>query len=114
MEFGIRELVQFGTLLASLAGAFAVVKSQLSRVIEDLAKVMRELEMLNSRLDAVEATDAVFTSKINTLTEINSVNALEKRNREIADMSARLRVAETRIEENAKMHNGTHKSVGAH
>ena len=114
MEFGIRELVQFGTLLASLAGAFAVVKSQLSRVIEDLAKVMRELEMLNSRLDSVEATDAVFTAKINTLTEINSVNALEKRNREIADMSARLRVAETRIEENAKMHNGTHKSVGAH
>ena len=114
MEFGARELVQFGTLLASLAGAFAVVKSQLARVIQDLSKVMRELEMLNSRLDSVEATDAVFTAKINTLTEINSVNALEKRNREIADMSARLRVAETRIEENAKMHNGTHKPIGAH
>ena len=114
MEFGARELVQFGTLLASLAGAFAVVKSQLARVIQDLSKVMRELEMLNSRLDSVEATDAVFTAKINTLTEINSVNALEKRNREIADMSARLRVAETRIEENAKMHNGTHKPIGVH
>ena len=39
MEFGIRELVQFGTLLASLAGAFAVVKSQLSRVIQDIAEM---------------------------------------------------------------------------
>ncbi len=39
MEFGIRELVQFGTLLASLAGAFAVVKSQLSRVIQDIAQI---------------------------------------------------------------------------
>ena len=36
MEFGIRELIQFGTLLASLAGAFAVVKSQLARVIQDI------------------------------------------------------------------------------
>jgi hypothetical protein len=37
MEFGIRELIQFGTLLASLAGAFAVVKSQVSRLIEDIS-----------------------------------------------------------------------------
>ena len=46
------------------------------------------------------------------LAEINSVNNLEKRNREMADVSARLRVAENRIEDNAKMHNGTHKPVG--
>ena len=39
MEFGIRELIQFVTLLASLAGAFAVVKSQVSRIIQDLVQL---------------------------------------------------------------------------
>ena len=51
MEFGVRELVQFGTLLASLAGAFAVVKSQLSRVIQDIKSMYTELHELNTRLD---------------------------------------------------------------
>ena len=51
MEFGIRELVQFGTLLASLAGAFAVVKSQLTRVIQDIKNIEKELHELNTRLD---------------------------------------------------------------
>ena len=54
MEFGVRELVQFGTLLATLAGAFAVVKSQLTRVMEDLEKIGKELEKLNARLDENE------------------------------------------------------------
>ena len=44
MEFGIRELIQFGTLLASLAGAFAVVKSQLARVIQDIKNMSIELQ----------------------------------------------------------------------
>jgi hypothetical protein len=39
MELGARELFQFFSLVATLAGAFAVVKSQLSRVIEDLKKL---------------------------------------------------------------------------
>ena len=46
MEFGVRELVQFGTLLASLAGAFAVVKSQLARVIQDIKNMNTELHEL--------------------------------------------------------------------
>ena len=60
MEFGIRELVQFGTLLASLAGAFAVVKSQLARVIQDIKNMNTELHELNTRLDKTESDSAVI------------------------------------------------------
>ena len=45
MELGTRELVQFISLIATLAGAFAVVKSQLSRVIEDLKAVQKEMDV---------------------------------------------------------------------
>ena len=110
MEFGVREIVQFGTLLASLAGAFAVVKSQLSRVIEDLEQINKELDSLNVRLDAAESQRSVFSSKIEILAEINSVSALERRNREIADIQARTKVIESKIVSFDKMHNGSHPS----
>ena len=64
MEFGIRELIQFGTLLASLAGAFAVVKSQLARVIQDIKNMSVELHELNTRLDRTEADSAVILLRI--------------------------------------------------
>ena len=54
MEFGVRELVQFGTLLASLAGAFAVVKSQLARVIQDISAMQKELAIINTRIDQAD------------------------------------------------------------
>ncbi len=108
MEFGVRELIQFATLLASLAGAFAVVKSQLSRVIEDLAKLSRELEELGRRLDRVEASDAVFESKIEVLGEISSVRALEIRNREYASMLERVKSLELETSRLHTMHNTSH------
>ena len=100
MEFGARELVQFGTLLATLAGAFAVVKSQLTRVMEDLEKIGKELEKLNARLDETE---------INVLSDINSVRSLAGHNREMGDVLARMKIIEKDIDNNKKLHNGKHK-----
>jgi hypothetical protein len=55
MELGTRELVQFISLVATLAGAFAVVKSQLARVIEDLKAVQKEMEIINTGLTQLKA-----------------------------------------------------------
>jgi hypothetical protein len=60
MEVGTRELIQFISLVATLAGAFAVVKSQLSRVIEDLKNIEAEMHTINDRLDTIESGSAVF------------------------------------------------------
>ena len=64
MELGTRELVQFISLVATLAVAFAVVKSQLSRVIEDLKAVQKEMEIINTRLDTIESGSAVFKHQV--------------------------------------------------
>ena len=78
MEFGVRELVQFGTLLASLAGAFAVVKSQLARVIQDIKNMNTELHELNTRLDKTEADSAVIKHQNEVFGDILSPANLKK------------------------------------
>ena len=65
MEFGIRELIQFGTLLASLAGAFAVIKHQngvfstilspsnLKDLNKHIAELQTEMRVVHKNLDKV-------------------------------------------------------------
>ena len=82
-------------LLATIAGGYAVVKSNLQRVMEDLEIFHKNFDKFKSnfdaRLDDAESQRAVFSSQIDVLKDINSVSALERRNREIATMQAELK-----------------------
>ena len=60
MELGAREMLTFATVLCGLAGTWAVIKSTVSRIQEDLKGVTKELASLNARLDATESGDAVM------------------------------------------------------
>ena len=53
----------------------------------------------------------MFTSQIDVLKDINSVATLERRNREIADIQARIKVMENQIQAVERMHNGSHPPV---
>ena len=106
MELGTRELVQFISLVATLAGAFAVVKSQLARVIEDLKKVMSEMDLINQRLDAIESGSAVFKHQVNVLGSILSPANLDKQSREIAEVKKELTYLREASDRMYKMHNG--------
>ena len=86
MEFGARELVQFGTLLASLAGAFAVVKSQLARVIQDIKNMNTELHELNTRLDRTEADSAVIKHQNGVFGTILSPSNIKELNKHIDEL----------------------------
>tara|TARA_R100001086_G_C11765963_1_gene239495 strand:- start:89 stop:430 length:342 start_codon:yes stop_codon:yes gene_type:complete len=108
VEFGARELVQFGTLLASLAGAFAVVKSQLSRVIQDIKNMSIELHELNSRLDKTEADSAVMKHQNGVFGSILSPNNLKELNKHIAELQTEMRVVHKNLDKVYEMHNGTH------
>ena len=108
MEFGIRELIQFGTLLASLAGAFAVVKSQLSRVIQDIKNMNIELHELNTRLDRTEADSAVIKHQNGVFGTILSPNNLKDLNRHIAELQTEMKVVHKNLDKVYEMHNGTH------
>ena len=60
---------------------------------------------------AVVSSTAVFQHQITILGHILSPAALEKSHREIADLMARVKVAENRIDRNASMHNGKHPHI---
>tara|TARA_Y100000401_G_scaffold114284_1_gene116114 strand:+ start:176 stop:520 length:345 start_codon:yes stop_codon:yes gene_type:complete len=111
MEFGVRELVQFGTLLASLAGAFAVVKSQLARVIEDIDSIKKELHELNTRLDKAEADSAVIKHQNEVFGTILSPKNLKDLNRSIAELQTEMKVVHKNLDQVYRMHNGTHPPI---
>jgi len=111
MEFGVRELVQFGTLLASLAGAFAVVKSQLSRVIIDIRTVNRELHELNARLDSTEADSAVVKHQNGVFGTILSPANLKEQSMNIAKLQTEMKVVHKNLDKIYNMHNGKHPPI---
>ena len=111
MEFGIRELVQFGTLLASLAGAFAVVKSQLARVIQDIKTISTELHDLNTRLDRAEADSAVVKHQNKVFGNILSPDNLRQLSSSIAELKTEMRVVHKNLDQVHSMHNGSHPPV---
>ena len=115
MELTASHAIQGIMVLATVAGGYAVVKSNLARVMEDLENHIKGTSSFKSRfdtrLDEAESQRAVFTSQIDILKEINSVGALEHRNREIATMQAELRVMRREIDHLNSMHNSNHPIV---
>ena len=102
-------------LLATIAGGYAVVKSNLQRVMEDLEIFHKNFDKFKSnfdaRLDDAESQRAVFSSQIDVLKDINSVSALERRNREIATMQAELKVLRQTTEHLMHIHNSKHPKL---
>jgi len=111
VEFGVRELIQFATLLASLAGAFAVVKSQLSRVIQDIKNINVEVHDLNTRLDRTEADSAVIKHQNGVFSNILSPSNLKDLNKHIAELQTEMRVVHKNLDKVYEMHNGTHPPI---
>jgi DNA repair ATPase RecN len=108
MELGTRELVQFLSIVATLAASFAVVKSQLSRVIEDLKAIQKEMHTMNDRIDTIESGSAVFKHQVNVLGNILSPPNLDRQSREIAQIKNDLEHLQTAADRLYKMHNGSH------
>jgi|TARA_R100001129_G_scaffold15848_3_gene10400 predicted nucleic acid-binding Zn-ribbon protein len=112
MELTASHAIQGVLLLATVAGGYAVVKSNLARVMEDLEVFHKNFDKFKSnfdaRLDDAESQRAVFSSQIDVLKDINSVSALERRNREIATMQAELKVLRQMTEHLMHIHNSKH------
>ena len=109
MELGSREAIQFIFVIATLAGSFQMIKSNLGRVKKDLEELKKELEEINARIDTVESESAVIHHQVKVLGSILSPDNLEKHNRELQDLQARTDVNTRDIQGLVKMHNGEHK-----
>ena len=112
MEFGIRELIQFATLLASLAGAFAVVKSQVSRIIEDISKLQHYVTKLESRLESLESSQAVIQHQVKVFGCILSPANLKILNTDLTEVKTEIKIIHKNLDKLYGMHNGKHPKIG--
>tara|TARA_R100001224_G_scaffold97971_1_gene68178 strand:+ start:268 stop:618 length:351 start_codon:yes stop_codon:yes gene_type:complete len=112
MELTATHAIQGLIMLATIASGYAIVKNNLSRVMEDLENFHVAFDKFkasfDTRLDDAESQRAVFSSQISVLKEINSVKSLETRNREIATMRAELRVLQDQVKHLQHIHNSKH------
>ena len=116
MELTASHAMQIAILVCTIAGGYAVVKQQLARVMQDLSQFVsksnKDKNSFDDRLDAAEARGAVFESRINILSEINSVAALEVRSREMATLQAKVSMLVDQVTLLNKLHNGNHPVTG--
>jgi|TARA_R100001086_G_scaffold240972_1_gene167580 hypothetical protein len=108
MELGTRELIQFATLVASLAGAFAVVKSKMTRITQDIANIGKSLTTISIRIDKTEANQAVTQHQTSVFSDILSPTNLEKLSKNLAELQTEMRVVHKNLDKLYEMHNGKH------
>ena len=111
MEFTVRDLAQFGAIAVSLVGAFITARIQIKNLMEKMAEHDKIFTRVDHRLDEAESARAVIDSRVSTLSEINSVAALEKRNIQMAELSATVKMMASEIALLRKLHNGSHPPV---
>jgi chromosome segregation ATPase len=108
----LRELIQFATLLASLAGAFAVVKSQVSRIIEDISKLQNYLTKLENRLESLESSQAVIQHQVKVFGCILSPANLKILNTDLTEVKTEIKIIHKNLDKLYGMHNGKHPKIG--
>jgi chromosome segregation ATPase len=108
MELGAREILTFATVLAGLAGTWAVIKSTVARILEDLKGINEEIASLNSRLDTTESGDAVMQHQVKVLGSMLSPSEMAARSRELEGLQHRINALRRDVDNILKIHNGTH------
>ena len=115
MELTASHAIQGVMLLATIAGGYAVVKSNLSQVMKDLEVFHSNFDRykadFDTRLDDAESQRAVFSSQIDVLKEINSVKALRESNREIATLQAEVSQLRKLVDHLIHIHNSKHPKI---
>ena len=111
MELGARELLTIGTVLCGLGGTWAVIKSTVARIQEDLKGIQEEIQTLNVRLDKTESGDAVMKHQISVIGGILSPNNLESTAREAEALTNRMNACRRDVDTLMHIHNGIHPPV---
>ena len=111
MEFGVRELVQFSAILVSISGAFYAARSQIKNLMEKMINHEKRLLTMDHRLDEAESARAVIDSRVNILSQINSVSALEQSNRELGELKAIVGMLREEVALLRKIHMGCINNV---
>ena len=98
-------------MIASVAAAFAVVRQSVKTLTESLADLEVRLRGLDSKIDRLETKSGTVEQRLNILATMSSPDALERRNRELGGVLARLLHVERQTEKLVALHNGKHPKI---
>lgn len=86
MDIDIRLVVSIGALFASIIGAAAIARYQISSLLEQLNELKRALSVIDSRLDRNDQTTSNLENRVTILAGMMSPDTLEKRFRELTSL----------------------------
>ena len=86
MDIDIRLVVSIGALFASVIGAAAIARYQISALLEQLNELKRALSVIDSRLDRNDQTTSNLENRVTILAGMMSPDTLEKRFRELTSL----------------------------
>tara|TARA_A100000172_G_scaffold74219_1_gene56147 strand:+ start:2793 stop:3149 length:357 start_codon:yes stop_codon:yes gene_type:complete len=115
MELGASHAIQGIMVLATVAGGYAVVKSNLSRVMHDLEDHMKNAEDIrekfDARLDNAEQERGKIANQVMTLKGINSPTELKLLHRELEGLQKDVKWITKQLDQLSHAHNGKHPPV---
>lgn len=104
-----RLLISLGSTLASLAGAFAVVRYQVKNITEILQDIEKRLRDMDKISDSQEVAIQNLIQRADVTSSMLAPAEREARAREVATIRSELGTAIRDLEVIKKMHNGEHK-----
>jgi len=115
MELGASHAIQGIMVLATVAGGYAVVKSNLSRVMHDLEDHIKSAEdtreKFDARLDNAEQERGKIANQVMTLKGINSPTELKLLHRELEGLQKDVKWLTKQLDQLVHTHNGKHPPV---
>ena len=112
LELGPRELLTFGIVLAGIATTWGVLKTTVRSILTQLKETKDDVADMQTRLDRIEAKQAVALSSIDVMAkDILSPQILKERSERDGAMVQRLDSIERELDNIHKMHNSTHPPI---
>ena len=109
LELGPRELVTLGTVLTGLAATYGVLKTTIRGMVVQMSELKDEMSSINTRLDKVEARQAVALASIDTMArDILSPQILKQQSERDGAVATRLKDLERDVDRLYSMQNGSH------
>jgi len=111
MEMDAQFLFQVGAVVASLSGAWALVRAQVTALKATQQEIKDYVDELNREQDVVENNVAVLRSQISVLSNILSPDNLAKEYKRKGMVHAQITKLQEEVKSIQHMHNGKHPSI---
>ncbi len=103
-----RMLIQMGSVLAALSGAWMLVRTQVRGLLKSRDEMKHTIAEIYTTLDKIQAGEAVKTNQLKTISKILSPDNLERRHRELGTLISDMNDLKHRMQSVERMHNGNH------